>query len=73
MVAGSHASLENIVAMDDGRVIAVGAKGVVLISTDDGQSFTRHAHPFTRDWIFGLHAWQGLTFLGGDGLILQFS
>lgn len=67
-------SLENIVALDDGWIVAVGEHGAILESSDDGVSFTGLDHPFTKQWIFALHKWRGTSALIGceHGMIFKY-
>ncbi|MFK8001541.1 MAG: hypothetical protein AB8H86_18240 [Polyangiales bacterium] len=67
-------SLENIVALDDGWIVAVGEHGAILESSDDGVSFAPLEHPFTKKWIFALHKWRGNSAMIGceHGMIFKY-
>ena len=68
---GTDADLEAVAALDDGRLVAVGDHGHVLISSDDGRTW----HPMTTSAT--AHLWAIARFgegalIGGDrGLILK--
>jgi hypothetical protein len=60
--SGTDADLEAVLALPDGRVVIVGDRGAILISTDDGRTWHPHASELT------LHLWTLARF--GDGVLI---
>lgn len=61
-VIGATVDLESVVCLPDGRIVANGDRGVVLVSTDDGVSFTSVDSTVTD------HLWRAVPF--GTGVLV---
>ena len=75
--------LDDVAALDDGRIIAVGSKGTLLVSHDDGKTFKPLTHkepaldrlqkPYQGE-LERVCAHQGGVVVGGScGLLLRIS
>jgi tetratricopeptide (TPR) repeat protein len=60
--SGTDADLEAVLALPDGRVVIVGDRGAILISTDDGRTWHPHEAATTA------HLWTLARF--GDGVLI---
>jgi hypothetical protein len=60
--SGTDVDLESVLALPDGRIVIVGDRGAILISTDDGRTWHPHAAELSA------HLWTLARF--GDGVLI---
>jgi photosystem II stability/assembly factor-like uncharacterized protein len=67
----SDADLEGVDALADGRLVAVGDRGHVLVSSDDGRTWSSLTHPDETHLRTVARFGRGALVGGDDGLILR--
>jgi photosystem II stability/assembly factor-like uncharacterized protein len=69
--SGVDIDLECVASLVDNRVVAVGDRGIVLVSSDDGRTWRSHASEVTAH-LWTVERFGGGVLIGGDdGLVLK--
>jgi len=63
----TDADLEAIHAMGDGTLVVVGARGTILISSDEGRTWKPYEHTLGDVHLWSIERFGGGILIGGDG------